>query len=299
MLRLERVQRSPQNLRYEVHLDDGASVEAVLYRSHSLCVSCQVGCAVGCPFCASGAFGLTRPLSLEEMIGQVEAVLADGAEVTRVTVSGVGEPLHNRALLPFLDWCRARRIAPSLTTSGGPLDRLVEALHAPHNGLTVSVHAGTEPTRACAVPHAPGLDALFEVLGREVPGLSRKRRKKTALAYLLVDGLNDTDAEVDAFVARSLPLGLRAHLYAYNAVPTSTLGPVGRDRYEAVYERMRAAGLRVHMSSQARVEANGGCGTLVALRRAEDGARVDSAGSGVLRSANGAPRLPESPCNTT
>lgn len=255
------------NRRWAVRLDDGGAVEAVLYRGSSLCVSSQVGCAVACPFCASGADGLKRPLTLEELIGQVEAVRALGHPIERVTVSGVGEPLHTRATLPFLDWCRAERIRPSVTTSGGPLPRLRELVHAPHNGLTISVHAGTEATRARAVPKGPALDGLFEVLGEEVPKLSRSRHRKVALAFLLIADLNDDDAELDAFADRAAPLGLWTHLYAFNPVPTSDHRPVSRERYEGAYRRLTDRGLRVRMSCKARVEPNGGCGTLVAARR--------------------------------
>ena len=258
------------NRRFVVRLADGASVEAVLYRGDSLCVSCQVGCAVGCPFCASGARGLTRPLSLEELSGQVLAVEALGEPVARVTVSGVGEPLHNAAVPDFLRWCRERRIAPSLTTSGGPLARLREAIHLPHNGLTISVHAGTEETRARVVPRGPALAPLFEVLEEEIPRLSRSRQRKIALAYLAVAELNESDAELDAFIARARPLGLWVHLYAYNPVPTSAHRAVTRERYEAMYRRMSESGLRVRMSCKARVDPNGGCGTLIAARRLVD-----------------------------
>ncbi len=253
------------NRRYSVALDDGARVEAVLYRGDTLCVSSQVGCAVSCPFCASGAAGLGRNLRLDELTGQVEAVVAEGRSVTRVTVSGVGEPLHNHdAVSAFVAWCRQRRIGPSVTTSGGPLRRLSEWLHLPHNGLTLSVHAGTEPVRRRMVPRGPSLDALFTLLADEVSSLSRSRRRKIALGYLVLAGVNEHDAEVDAFVARAAPLGLPVHLYAYNPVATSTHRGVGRDRYEAIFGRMTAAGLVVRMSSRARLEANGGCGTLVA-----------------------------------
>lgn len=255
------------NRRFRVELDDGPCVEAVLYRGDTLCVSSQVGCAVGCPFCASGARGFGRNLRLDELVGQVEHVRAEGHDVARVTVSGVGEPLHNHAAVaPFVCWCRARGIGPSLTTSGGPLSRLREALHLPHNGLTVSVHAGSEPVRARMVPRGPPLDALFEVLREETARLSRSRRRKVALAYLVLDGESGADDEIDAFVARAAPLGLPVHLYAHNPVPTSDHRAAPRARYEAIYRRMTAAGLRVRMSSQARLEANGGCGTLVALR---------------------------------
>ncbi len=268
MVRLREVEASAQNRRFAVELADGATVEAVLYRGDSLCVSSQVGCAVGCPFCASGAEGLTRPLTLEELTGQVEAARALAPGLRRVTVSGVGEPLHTRALEPFLHWCRGERLAPSVTTSGGPIPRLRALLHAPHNGVTVSVHAGTASVRREAVPQGPPLDDLFAALAEELPRLSRSRQRKVALAYLMVAGLNDAPAELDAFTARAVALGARVHLYAYNPVPTSAHRPVERDAYEAAYARLRGAGLKVAMSSSARVEDNGGCGTLVAIRRA-------------------------------
>ncbi|MGD8863273.1 MAG: radical SAM protein [Myxococcales bacterium] len=258
-----------QNRRFVVALSDGARVESVVYRGDTLCVSSQVGCAVSCPFCASGARGFARNLTLPELQGQVEAVLARGHRLRRVTLSGVGEPLHNFATVEsFVQWCRQRRLWPSLTTSGGPVTRLRRALRWEHNGLTLSVHSGTEATRARLVPHAPALSELFGALQDVVPDLSSSRRKKTALAYLLMAGENDDEAEVDAFAERAAPLGLTVHLYAYNPVDTSTQRPIARERYDALWERLTSRGMRVRMSSTARIESNGGCGTLVALRPA-------------------------------
>jgi 23S rRNA (adenine2503-C2)-methyltransferase len=261
------------NRRFAVELADGATVETVLYRGDTLCVSCQVGCAVRCPFCASGARGLGRSLSAEEMDAQVsivtELLAREGAAPLRgVTVSGIGEPLHNHAMVAaFVDGWRARGLRATLTTSGGPLARLREWVRdRPHNGLTISVHAGTEEVRARVVPHGPELASLFSLLEGELPTLTRARRKKTALAYLLLASVNDSNAEVDAFIARALPLGVFVHLYAYNPVASSDMQGVDRARYEAVYQRMTDAGLTVRMSARARIEANGGCGTLVALR---------------------------------
>lgn len=264
-MRLVEVDVSTFNRRFRVELDDGAAVEAVLYRGDTLCVSSQVGCAVRCPFCASGADGLTRGLTPDELWGQVEQVVALGHRVLRVTVSGVGEPLHNHEhVRDFVQRCRAQGIGPSLTTSGGPLPRLREWLSLPHNGLTISVHAGSEATRAQLVPKGPALAALFAELQQQLPSLTRARRKKVALAYLLIADQNDRDEELDAFITAVLPLGLAVHLYAYNPVPTSAHRALSRARYEVIYARMREAGLLVRMSSQARIEANGGCGTLIA-----------------------------------
>jgi 23S rRNA (adenine2503-C2)-methyltransferase len=267
------------NERWLVELRDGSRVECVLYRGDTLCVSSQVGCAVRCAFCASGRDGLGRGLTLDELMGQLEAVRALGFAPERVTVSGVGEPLHNHAAVcAFLEFCRSQRLALSLTSSGGPLPRLREWLHAPHNGLTLSIHAGSEACRSQLLPHAPPLGELFAVLHEELPRMTQRRRRKTALAYLVMAGENDADAELDEFGARALPLGLRVHLYDYNQLPDGRFRGVNRARYEAIYARLHAAGLRVSMSSQARLEANGGCGTLVALRSAP-GAAAGSGGA--------------------
>lgn len=263
-----------QNHRLVVRLDDGACVEAVVYRGDSLCVSTQVGCAVGCPFCASGAEGLTRPLRVAEMVGQIDLARSRGFALRRVTLSGVGEPLHNHeACLSFAARCRARGLRVSLTTSGGTPDRLSRWLVEPHHGLTISVHAGTEPVRRRLVPRGPALAPLFSLLTAELPRISRNRRRKTALAYLLIEGGNDADDEIDAFLERAAPLGLLVNLYAHNPVPTSALRGTTRARYEEVYARMTAhpSRPRVRMSSKARLEANGGCGTLVALRARPQG----------------------------
>ncbi|MFT5358751.1 MAG: 23S rRNA (adenine2503-C2)-methyltransferase [Polyangiales bacterium] len=272
-MRLEAVPppEGSSNQRYVAVMDDGSEVEAVVYRDSTLCISSQVGCAVACPFCASGARGLGRALTLEELQFQLEAVEEKGHRIERVTLSGVGEPLHNHeATSAFLEWGRSReaRVVTSLTTSGGPITRLRTWLHAPHNGLTISVHAGREATRKAVVPGGPTLEALFDCLREEQSRMTRKRRKKTALAYLMVAGMNDSDDELDAFSERvlALPHPPAIHLYDLNPVPTSALQGVKRARYEAAYARLREHGNVVRMSSAARLEANGGCGTLVALR---------------------------------
>ena len=285
MLQLVTTVEGQQNRRHVVRLGDGHQVECVVYRGDTLCVSTQVGCAVACPFCASGANGLSRNLRLDELVAQVELVLGHGVELRRVTLSGIGEPLHNPATLEFVAWCRARGVLPSVTTSGGPTRRLPELLSAHHNGVTISVHSGTEVTRARMVPRGPSLEDLFGTLSETLPTLSNHRRRKVALSYLVIEGHNDGDAEFDAFLERAVPLGRSLHLFAYNDVPTSDMRPVSRARYEALYARAAATGLRVHMSSTARLEANGGCGTLVALRAGARGPALDEASTaGAVRS---------------
>lgn len=259
-----------QNRKLVLRLSPGDEVETVRYRGDTVCLSTQVGCAVACPFCASGAQGFFRNLSEDELWAQVDAAARlEEPSIQKIALSGIGEPLHNFAVVrSFLENATRRRFAVSVTTSGGPVARLVELLQSPHNGVTVSVHAGTEAIRKRMVPRGPDLASLFSALRDTLPTLSRRRRKKTALAYLVLEGTNDGDDELDAFVARALPLNLAVHLYGLNPVEHATFARGDRARFQAIYDRLRAAGLVVRMSSTARLEAVGGCGTLVAARPA-------------------------------
>ena len=260
---------SAQNIRHVISLGDGATVEAVLYRGDTLCISSQVGCVVGCGFCASGDRPFGRNLTPDELHLQLRLVAARGHGIRRTTVSGVGEPLHNQtAVADFATRCKSAGTPTSITTSGGPLPRLRTWLEDPlvklHNGVTVSVHAGTEDKRASLLPRAPALAPLFATLAETVPAMSNRRRKKIALAYLLLAGVNDSDAELEAFAHRAAPLGLAVHLYAHNRLPGRPTLRAQRNRFEAAYDRLRAHGLLVRMGSTARIEGNGGCGTLLA-----------------------------------
>jgi len=265
-VRLVPQQNSAFNRRFAVELDDGAVVESVLYREHTLCVSCQVGCVVGCPFCASGRPGLLRNLRHDEMVEQVRRARDEAPGLRRVTISGVGEPLHNADVVgSFIRWCRDERLAPSVTTSGGPTVKLRALFDLPHNGLTISVHAGTEGVRRRLVPRGPTLDALCVTVADGVRELSRSRRRRVSLAYLLLEGWNDGDEETAEFARRAKQVGTSVYLYRLNRVPGGAFRPASELRYQEVYEAWRRAGLEVRRSSLARVEDNGGCGTLLAF----------------------------------
>jgi 23S rRNA (adenine2503-C2)-methyltransferase len=270
-----------QNRKLVVRLARGEEVETVVYRGDTVCVSTQVGCAVGCPFCASGSAGFFRNLTVSEIWEQLRLASPDLA-FDKITLSGIGEPLHNFAQIEtFLLEAHHEGFGVSVTTSGGPLPRLSALLRLPHNGVTISVHAGTEATRKKLVPRGPGLDDLFGLLTAELPTLPRRRRKKTALAYLVIEGENDHDAEVEAFIERASPLGLAVHLYGNNPVPMAPYPRGDRARFESIYAQMRDAGLVVRMSSTARLESVGGCGTLVAGRRISDASTDAAPGSKV------------------
>jgi len=255
-----------ENRKFLVPLADGLAVEAVWYGSGTLCISSQVGCAIRCPFCASGSGGLRRNLSPEEMSLQLEAARRLGIVPRRVTISGIGEPLHNpEAVIDFVDNCGQLGLPVSLTTTGSPLPMLREFLRLPHNGLMLSLHAGTAAMHRSLVPGGPDLDALWSLLDESLPTLSRRRRRKVGVNYLLLLGCNDTPAELSALASRlRRHPDLTLHLLTCNPVPGSRFLSPPPPRIDSVYRQMECEGINVRRSNRWRNAGEGGCGTLLA-----------------------------------
>lgn len=261
-----RVGTAEGNLRFLVPLNDGLQVETVYYGSGTLCLSSQAGCGVGCPFCASGAKGLLRNLTSAELELQLTWARRQGVEPRAVTLSGIGEPLHNaQVVLQFLRTMQREGMPVSLTTIGAPLHRLEEVLLLPHNGLMLSLHAGLAATHRRLIPAGPDFSELFVLLEKLWPQLSRRRRRKIGINYLLLQGVNDSQAEMEALLERLRPFPeLTLHLLSCNPVPGSNYRSPPAIRQQQWYTSLVAAGLNVRRPNRWRRQSLGGCGTLVA-----------------------------------
>lgn len=258
--------RPAENQTFAVPLADAAAVEAVFYPTGTLCLSTQVGCAVGCLFCASGARGLHRNLTVEELWHQMEAARARGWQPGRITLSGIGEPLHNAAVTEaFLLQAHDRGIPVSVTTTGHPLPALRRLLNLPHNGVMLSLHAGTPATHARLVPRGPNFDALWDTLGEAWPGLSRARRRKVGINVLLLAEVNDNPEEIEALAERlATHPEVTVHLLVPNPVPGSPFQAPEEARVQEIWQMLRARGLHARRANPWRRLRRGGCGTLVA-----------------------------------
>lgn len=200
--------------KYLFGLTDGLTIEAVAMAEaghHTLCLSSQTGCAVGCTFCVTGVLGAGRNLSPAEMVGQYRVMLRDlGAEVARVNIvfMGMGEPLLNtRNLISALDVLCAtvspRRI--TVSTSGIPPGiRLLGNLER-RPKLAVSLNAPNQELREKIMPIAGKypLPELMDCL-RTFP-LERGRR--ITFEYVLIRGLNDGELHADQLgrLVRGIP----------------------------------------------------------------------------------------------
>jgi len=260
-------------------LADGPQVEAVLMgyeKRRTLCISTQAGCAMGCPFCATGQGGLDRNLSAGEIVAQVlfyaRMLAAEGEHVTNIVFMGMGEPLANYAAT----WTAIRRLndptgfglgARAMTLSTVGLVPAIQRMsHEPEQvGLAVSLHAPTDLLRDKLVPinQRYPLAQLMAVC-RDYIAATRRR---VSFEYALMDGVNDGDGQ-----ARQLADLLRGMLTHVNLIP---LNPTAESPYRG--------------SSRARVRAfqavleDRGVPTTLRLRRGID----IQAGCGQLRARFG------------
>ena len=261
---------------------DGHPVEAVLMLAAgraTVCVSTQVGCAVGCAFCASGRLGLRRDLSAEEMVDQVlhfaRVLRAQGdRRVTNVVFMGMGEPFHNYD--QTLRACRllndpdgfglaARGISVSTVGVVPGIDRF--AAEPLQLNLAVSLHAATDELRDKLVPlnRQYPLDAVFAACERYV----RATRRRLLFEYVVLRGVNDTPAQVAALAQR-----LRRPLYHLNLIAyNETGGEYSRPEpgeTEALRARLERAGVSVTVRRSPGGDIEAACGQL-ALRHDRGG----------------------------
>lgn len=206
-------------------LEDGETVESVLIPDEerlTLCVSSQVGCAMGCLFCLTGKLGFIRNLRADEIVDQVIAAarsLPPGRRITNIVLMGMGEPLANfgevaEALrrMTGLMGISGRRI--TLSTSG--LSSKIEALgeQAPDVNLAVSLNATTDESRNCIMPvnRRYPLKSLIAAC-RKFP---LKPRRRITFEYVLIDGINDSREDAGRLVRLLQGLRCKINLIPYN-----------------------------------------------------------------------------------
>jgi 23S rRNA (adenine2503-C2)-methyltransferase len=238
------------------------------------CISTQVGCAMGCTFCASGVAGLKRHLGPEEIVAQVllgRALLEEGEALRNVVYMGMGEPLHNYEatarslrLLTHEDGIGLSSRRVTVSTSG--LVPEIERLGADFGGqvaLAISLHAADDETRSALMPinRKYPLDRLMAAL-RAYP---LPRRRRITVEYTLVSGKNDDPAEARrvAKLLRGLPV--KINLIPMNPIEASPLGPPGWERVIAFQRVLTDAGYSCFIRRRRGDDVSAACGQLVLL----------------------------------
>ncbi len=271
-------------------LGDGALVESVLMHyparsgsreRHTLCISSQAGCAVGCPFCATGELGFTRDLETAEIVDQVRhaarRLAADGRRLTNIVFMGMGEPLLNldrvlASVAALNDPARFGLGARHITVSTSGVVPGIERLTAlgPQFTLAISLHAARDALRDVLVP----LNRRWPVAAVVAAARAHARATGRRISYevTMIGGVNDTD--IDAAAMAELLRGDHAHV---NLIP---MNPVAHTPWTAspmpVIERfadtLRGAGISTTIRRNRGQEVGAACGQLAAERAGEPAA---------------------------
>ncbi len=247
-----------------VELADGQTVESVLLPRGGLCVSTQVGCAVGCVFCVTGRDGLLRQLGSAEIVAQV-ALARTLRPVKKVVFMGMGEPAHNLdnvldaiELLGTLGDIGHKNLVFSTVGDRRVFERLPQGSVKP--ALALSLHSTHAELRAQLLPRAPRIDPaeLVELCDR----YSRATGYPIQYQWTLLEGVNDGDDEVDG-IARLLA-GKYAvmNLIPFNAVDGLGFRRPARERAEAMSLALYKRGILTKLRQSAGQDIDGGCGQL-------------------------------------
>ena len=266
------------------HLDDGRLIESVLMRypargwrhaRATVCISSQAGCAVGCPFCATGELGFGRDLETAEMVDQVrfwrQWLAGVGQRLTNVVFMGMGEPLLNteRVLAAASAITDPERLGlgarhVTISTSGVVPGMEILTAQRPQYTLAVSLHAARSELRDVLVP----LNRRYPVeeVVRAADRYAAQTRRRITYEYVMIDAINDT--AIDSAALAELLRGRLAHvnLIPMNPVAHTPWKPSSIERTEAFATRLRAAGIETTVRRNRGVEIGAACGQLAADR---------------------------------
>jgi 23S rRNA (adenine2503-C2)-methyltransferase len=277
---VEEVPSEDGSTRLVLALADGARVEAVhmpraLRQPRvTVCLSSQVGCAMGCSFCATAQMGLVRDLAAHEIIGQLFAVLRRfgprSAESLNLVFMGMGEPLHNvEAIVRTLDvlcdptglGVAARRITVSTAGHVAGLERLARARYLPE--LAISVNAATDELRQHLMPI--GKRWPLRELRAALDRWPKRPHGKLTLEYVLLDGVNDDLASADRLAAWIGDLRHLLDVIPFNAWgrgPSPYRAPT-EARVQAFVARLHERGCLVTVRRTRGRDVRAACGTLI------------------------------------
>ena len=258
-------------IKYLWMLSDGNCVETVLMRYHygnTVCISTEVGCAMGCAFCASTLGGLVRRLEPREMLEQVMFTQIDsGLPISHIVLMGIGEPLDNYDnVLRFLHLVNSelgmnlsmRHI--SLSTCGlvPKIDKLAE--ETLQLTLSVSLHAPNDPIRHTIMPvnKAYPVDTLLDACRRYY----QKTGRRISFEYAMIDGVNDTVEAAKELIQKLKGMGAHMNLIPLNHVEESPLKPSSKQAISRFQKLLEDAGIPATVRRSLGGDIDASCGQL-------------------------------------
>ncbi len=254
-----------------VRLQDGEIIESVLLPRGGLCVSCQVGCAVGCVFCMTGKSGLVRQLTDFEIVSQLR-LARQIRSVSKVVFMGMGEPSHNRRnVLSAIDFMAKfsgigyKNLVLSTVGDRRLFNELEQRTIKP--ALAISLHTTSDEKRKELLPNAERIPVV------EIMNFASRYAKNThypvQYQWTLIQGLNDDDQELDRLGKLWPGQFAIMNMIPVNSVEGSSYVRPNSDRLSVIEDKLHQIGVLLKYRESAAQNVNGGCGQLRARYQAQ------------------------------
>lgn len=273
-------------------LEDGRMIESVMIPEEdrsTLCVSSQVGCAMGCKFCLTGTMGFFRNLTTAEIVNQVCAVrdfliAAGKPQLTNIVFMGMGEPLANLENLidsisilteqRGLDFS-SRRITVSTC---GLVPQMISLGEKTSVNLAISLHATDDATRGRIMPvnDRYPIAELLEGCKR----FPHKKRQRIMFEYTMLEGINDSDDQAVELVDLLRNIPCKINLLSMNEAEGSIYRSPGRDRVLAFQNILRKNDFTAFIRQSRGADISAACGQLAGKNQVAGGKNVPVSGSG-------------------
>ena len=277
--------RKDGTTKFLFRLSDGLAIESVLIPPEkdspsadqrlTLCVSTQVGCPLDCKFCATGTMGFTRNLTASEILDQViQAQRNSGRRITNIVYMGMGEPMLNyENVMKSVEITTsdrslnisARRITISTAGYADKIRRMADDRRKVK--LALSLHSLDNEKRTQLMP----ITKKFPVneLIDSLEYYYKKTRQRPTLEYILFDGFNDRNEDIQLLARLSRRVPSKVNLIPFHSIEftrpagfTASLRPASAARLEEFAQRLRAANVTVMIRSSAGEDINAACGQL-------------------------------------
>ncbi len=279
---VEKQSSQDNTCKYLFELEDGSHIEAVRIPQKdrfTLCVSSQVGCAMDCQFCLTAKSGLTRNLTMAEILGQIRHVRLDmlqenidPVKLVNIVFMGMGEPLANyrnllRSLSVITDSDFGMKFSPKRVTVStcGLIPKMIQLGQDSTVNLAVSLNGVTDEVRTSLMPinKRYSLSQLLEACKK----VKLKPRNKITFEYILIKGINDRDQDARQLVRILTPIRAKVNVIPFNEHPGSAFQRPSAQRIHDFVQILLDKGMTAIVRKSKGDDILAACGQLRAQRQ--------------------------------
>ena len=257
-------------VKYLFRTGDGRQFEAVYIpegKRHTVCVSTQTGCRMGCMFCVSGSFGFHGNLEVSEILNQVLGI-PPSELITHVVFMGMGEPLDNfenvvRAVKALTaQWGMALSPVHVTVSTVGIKDAVSSFLLQSDCNLTLSLHSPFPDERLQFIP-AEKRNPFNDVLA-EMKSARLRKGRRLSVAYIMIEGLNDSEEHLNELIVLLKDTGIRVNLLPYHSSGNNNLRPSSAEKLHYFKHSLVMAGISASVRKSRGEDIAAACGLLAA-----------------------------------